>query len=183
MAFERLDHAYLVRDEAAVGRELALIETLRDEAAEAVEAARRTSGAADPSLLDRVRTRLGSAVDQLLQLPVAPALVRSATPATTVVGDATIGDDERGALGHGVEVSAVVNGVELGIDIVGVDAHIEDRVRLLVDRDGDLVAVTLISAMPGIGVLSAMVPWTASLPARLIVVIVAETGPPEPRPR
>ena len=39
LAFERLDHAYLVRDDDAVQRELALIDRLRDRAAEAAQAA------------------------------------------------------------------------------------------------------------------------------------------------
>ena len=166
LAFERLDHAFLVRDDAAALRELELITQLRDEAAEAAFAPPVSS------FVRQVLDRMDLAIDSLLQIDLVPALVRSTEPVATTHGDAVIGDEERDALGHDVEVSAVYNGVDLGVDLVGVDPQIEDRVRLLVAREGDLVPLPLISAAAGTGVLSATVPWSEDLPERVIVVVV-----------
>ncbi len=172
LAFERLDHAYLVRDDDAVSRELALIDRLRDEAAEAAREA--LAGPARSSALAEVIARLGVAVDLLLQLPLVPALVRGEATGTAVrQADAVIGDDERQALGTGVEVSAVYNGEDLGVDLLGLDAHVEGRIHLFVEEAGDVIQLPVVEAAAGFGLLSATVPWTAGLPEHLIVVVEA----------
>jgi hypothetical protein len=182
LAFERLDHAYLVRDDESVHRELELIERLRGEAADAILAADETVAASGLSLAARVIAKLGIAFDQLLQIPLVPATVRSTEPTGAVQGDVAVGDDVRRMLGADVEVSAVANGVELGVDLTGIDEQVEDRVRLFVDRDGELVSVELVAAMAGAGILSATLPWSGGLPEHLVVGIVAARGPSEARP-
>jgi hypothetical protein len=188
LAFERLDHAYLVRDDEAVERELSVIARLRDDAAAArrpetepvTSASVAEHGA--PPLLSRVAELIGTAVEHISALPVQPVLVRSSEPGRTSQGDARISSDDHRAVGPDLEVSAVTNGVELGIDMVGVDPHAEQRVRLFVEAGGEVVGVTMTSAGPGSGILEATIPWTAALPDELVVVVLPDLPPADRSP-
>ena len=171
MAFERLDHAYLVHDDVAVRRELDLISRLRDEAAAAA-----AGGAAQrqESVLADIIARLGFVVEQLLSVELVPALVRGpTTEKATRQADAVFGDEERGALGDDVEASAVYNGERLGVDLVGVDRRVEDRIHLFVDESGELTELPVVVSEEGLGLLSATLPWASGLPEQLIVVVEA----------
>ena len=87
--------------------------------------------------------------------------------------DAVIGDDERQALGADVEASAVYNGEHLGVDLLGLDEHVEGRVHLFVEEAGEVTLLPVVEAAAGFGLLSATLPWTTGLPEHLIVVVEA----------
>lgn len=99
------------------------------------------------------------------------------------MSDAEIGEAEREVFGD-LEVSAVFNGVELGVDVVGIVPEPEARLRSFVDADGHLVELPLVPAVAGTGVLSATLPWSAGLPGEVVVAVALarsrEGRPSEP---
>jgi hypothetical protein len=130
-----------------------------------------------------VAATLAGAGDQLVTLPTVPTVVRSREQGTTAQADAEIGEAEREALGA-LEVSAVFKGVELGVDVVGIEPELEARLRMFADADGHLVELPLVPVVASTGVLSATLPWSAGLPGEVVVAVAPtrspEGGPSEP---
>lgn len=171
-AFERLDHAYLVHDDHAASKELTLIERLRHDAA---EAAGLRPGS---SMVDWVAAIM-DAFGHFIHVAMVPVTVRGGQPGQTAQADAALGDDERRSLGDGVEVSAVVNGFELGVDVTGVNRDLEDRLRLFLGSRGEAIEMPLEPPFPGAGIVSATVPWSAGLPDEAVIVVLPD-APDEP---
>ncbi|MGI8807946.1 MAG: hypothetical protein ACR2KK_08925 [Acidimicrobiales bacterium] len=176
MAFDRLDHAYLIHDDEAVEREFLLIERLREDAAGAASQAR------SPSLLDRARATLTSGIEHMVQLTVTPAIVLSGRSTEAAQGDAVLDEAARRVLGD-VDVSVTLNGVELGVEVIGVGPTMERRLHLLVESGDQVTGVPLTPVFTGAGVVSATVPWSAELPGRVVIAVVSAddsgTAPPE----
>lgn len=172
-AFERLDHAYLIHDDDAARTELTIVERLRRDAADAA------SPRPGSSIVDAVVARVASTVDRLVHMAMVPAIVRSGQSGEASQADAALGEDERWSLGDRVELSAVVNGFELGVDVTGVSHQIEDRLRLFLGSQGETIEVPLELPFPEAGIVSATVPWSRGLPDEAVIVVLP-AAPDEP---
>lgn len=175
-AYERLDDAHLLHDEDAIRREQRLIADLREQAA----AARTPKASSATSLQDRVADILGRVAERLVVFSLEPVVVRSTSASDTQQGKADVPDDARPALGP-AKVTAVVNGYELGIAVADVDVAVEDRLLLFAESGDHIVDATLVPAAPGAGFASVTVPWTADLPAELVIVVLPEGREASPR--
>ena len=164
-AYERLGDAYLVRDDSAVRREISLIARLRDQAT-GVETPEHST------LVERVGRRLAGAVERLIELPLTPSLIRSKTPLATQQGEAELDENSRSALGD-IDVSVVVNGAEIGVDINGVDPRLDRRLHVFVEAGGLVADAPLVPASAESSFVSATMPWSAELPLTVLIAVLS----------